>query len=241
MSGVYRQLSALFDLFFPPACPVCLSSLSSSADPFCSACSATIVPLPTGRCSCCALPFPNANSSRHLCVDCCRQAPSFSAVFAAGLYEGALKNALHRFKYSAIVDLDRPLAGLLQNALPPLSGNEIILPVPLHPRRLRRRSYNQSLLLARVLAHNLQIELDSSILERVVDSLSQQGLGAQQRASNLRGAFQCTRRLDGETFLLIDDVMTTGATVAVCSQALLDAGAGQVLVGAVARAPRHQL
>ncbi len=239
MHRIWHQFSHLFDLFFPRACPVCMALLPPAAAFFCPACTDAVSPLPEGRCSCCALPFLATTASSHLCSDCSRQSPPFAAVFAAGLYDGALKQALHRFKYSAAVDLDRPLAGFLQSHLPPLSGDELIVPVPLHLHRLRRRGYNQSLLLARVLARTLQISLDKEILQRVVDSHSQQGLDARQRARNLCNAFVCTRRLSGETLLLIDDVMTTGATVAVCSQTLLDAGAGRVIVGVIARAPRH--
>lgn len=195
--------------------------------------------MPSGRCSRCALPFPATSSSGHLCADCVRQLPPFTAVYAAGLYEGALKRALLRFKYNGAVDLDQSLAKLLQLQLPPLNGDEIIVPVPLHSQRLRSRSYNQALLLARALAQNLQLSLEQAMLKRTVDSHSQQGLDARQRALNLRGAFTCAHRLDGRTLLLIDDVMTTGATVSVCSRALLDAGAERVIVAVIARAARH--
>jgi len=238
---VGRQIGGLVDLLFPPACPICLRSLPVSApeSPFCALCSSAITPLPPGRCSRCALPFIATSSSSHLCADCCRKLPAFSAVYAAGLYAGALKRALQRFKYSGAVDLDRPLAKLLEIQIPPVVGNEVIVPVPLHLSRLRRRGYNQSLLLARVLAHNLRITLDHSSLRRVVDSHSQQGLDARQRARNLCNAFIGTRRLDGRSVLLVDDVMTTGATVAACTQVLYDVGVRRVNVAVIARAPRH--
>jgi ComF family protein len=150
-----------------------------------------------------------------------------------------LKQALQRFKYAGAVELDRPLAKLLAARIPSDSGIDLIVPVPLHPSRLRQRGYNQSLLLARVLAHNLQIPLNQTILRRVVDSHSQQGLGARQRSQNLRAAFSGTGRLDGLSILLVDDVMTTGATVSVCTRALLDIGAISVKISVIARAPRY--
>jgi len=195
--------------------------------------------MPPGRCSLCALPFTAEQSSSHLCAACHRKPPVFSRVSAAGLYAGSLKTALQRFKYSGRIDLDRPLANLLLDQLPPLEPETILVPVPLHASRLRQRGYNQSQLIAKVLAYKLQFSLEPLILKRTVDGHTQQGLGARQRALNLSGAFAATRRLDGLQFLLVDDVMTTGATVAACSIALVDAGAARVTVAVVARAPRH--
>jgi ComF family protein len=167
--------------------------------------------------------------------------PAFSAVYAAGIYSGALKQALQRFKYAGAIDLDQPLAELLQTQIQSCSelNFDIIVPVPLHPSRLRQRGYNQSLLLAKVLAYNLQISLEPAILGRIIDSHSQQGLDARQRAENMREAFGATRRLEGCKILLVDDVMTTGATVSACSKALTDAGAMQVTIAVIARATRH--
>lgn len=160
-------------------------------------------------------------------------------VYAAGVYTGTLKQALQRFKYAGVVDLDRPLANLLHAVIPTDIDAEVIVPVPLHLSRLRARGYNQALLLARVLARELLIPLDCAILQRTVDSHSQQGLNARQRLHNLRDVFITTRGLAGAQVLLIDDVMTTGATVAACTRALLDAGASRVKIAVIARAPRH--
>jgi len=164
--------------------------------------------------------------------------PEFSAVYAAGLYAGALKKALQRFKYAGAVDLDRPLARLLLAEIPSDGLLDVIVPVPLHSARLRQRGYNQSLLLAKVLAHNLQIPVDQTVLQRIVDSHSQQGLGARQRTQNLRAAFRGISRLDGRSVLLVDDVMTTGATVSACTQALFEVGVKTVNIAVIARAPR---
>ncbi|MCF6179068.1 MAG: ComF family protein [Geopsychrobacter sp.] len=232
-------MNGVLDLFFPAACPLCLVPLRGASSPFCSACSATISPLPAGHCSCCALPFASTTGSSHLCADCLRRRPVYTTVSAAGLYGGALKIAVQRFKYAGSVDLDRPLGQLLLARLPDLSGDETIIPVPLHPARLRQRGYNQSLLLARVLAHKLRFPLEHSLLQRNIDGHSQQGLSAKARAINLASAFSAQGPLQGRSFLLIDDVMTTGATVGACTTALLKAGATAVRVAVVARAPRH--
>jgi predicted amidophosphoribosyltransferase len=103
---------------------------------------------------------------------------------------------------------------------------------------LRRRTYNQSLLLARELAGRLNRPMVSRLLERVRDTPQQQGLRAIERTRNLRGAFLCRSQLNGERILLVDDVMTTGTTAAACSRALLEAGAAEVRVVVAGRAAR---
>lgn len=234
-----EQAEGLLDFFFPRLCPICLTS-PVAIPGFCASCHADILPLPRGRCDRCALPFAARDSSPHLCEDCSRQAPPFQRVYAAGLYQGALRDAVQRFKYSARVDLDRPLSAMLQAALGQgWGGADLILPVPLHPQKLRQRGYNQALLLARLLARNLQISLGRAMLVRTTAGHSQQGLSARERAGNLRGAFSCAEDLTGKRLLLVDDVMTTGATLACCSQVLLDAGASRVEALVVARAPRY--
>ncbi len=241
MNWIGQQIGGLVDFLFPAACPICLGALTSAApaSSFCTLCTSTITPLPSGRCSRCALPFIASSGSSHYCADCSRELPAFSAVYAAGLYSGAMKQALQRFKYAGAVDLDQPLAELLYAQIPPDIDEHVIVPVPLHLSRLRQRGFNQSLLLARALAHNLQLTLEQAILKRTVDSHSQQGLDALQRAKNLNNAFVATRRLDGCKVLLVDDVMTTGATVSACTQALKDVGAMNVNIAVIARAPRH--
>lgn len=189
----------------------------------------------------------------HLCADCTRQLPVYQGVFAAGLYEGSLKQAIQRFKYRAGVDLDRCLIQLLMPQLEhlPLDGENLLVPVPLHSLGLRKRGYNQSLLLAKNLLSALRLRqkeakfntalnlrLEPDILRRTKHGQHQQGLSARQRALNLRGTMVADRRLQGENLILVDDVMTTGATVSICAQTLLDAGAARVLVVVIARTPR---
>ncbi|WP_020677288.1 ComF family protein [Geopsychrobacter electrodiphilus] len=236
---VGQQISGLVDLLFPPVCPICRVLLRGASSPFCLSCVSNISPLPAGRCSRCALPFVSENSSAHLCAECCRKPPCFSQVSAAGLYAGSLKTALQRFKYSGAIDLDRPLVSLLLPRVSSVDRDDIIVPVPMHVSRLRQRGYNQSLLLAKMLAFKLRRPLCSQVLQRIKDNPPQQGLGARQRALNLGGAFVSPRRLDGRGILLVDDVMTTGATIRACAQALMVAGSGQVRVAVIARAPRH--
>jgi ComF family protein len=117
---------------------------------------------------------------------------------------------------------------------------ELILPVPLHVQRLRQRGYNQSLLLARQLGKRWKIPVAPRRLIRTRPTTPQQELPLTVRQQNLRTAFALTTPLHGETVLLVDDVMTTGATVRECAQVLKSGGAGEIVVAVLGRAPRHQ-
>ncbi|HKJ05379.1 MAG TPA: ComF family protein [Geopsychrobacteraceae bacterium] len=234
-----RELNGFLDLLFPAACPLCYQTLpSSEPSAFCSSCRISFTPLPSGICSRCTLPFPSSNSSAHLCESCSRSLPPYLSVAAVGVYEAGLRKAVHRFKYEGGHDLDRPLGVLLFDKIKSAPIPDLVVPVPLHKYRLRERSYNQSLLLARELGDHLSCPVSTDLLQRVRDTPQQQGLRARERARNLRDAFDCRRTLTGERVLLVDDVMTTGATAAVCSQILLDAGASDVRVAVVGRAGR---
>ena len=152
MFRLAEEVKGFFALLFPPACPLCQKTLPpETALPFCSACSKEINPLPDGSCSCCALPFSSENSSVHLCDSCSRSQPPFFSVYSVGIYDAGLRKAIHLFKYEGGHYLDRPLGKLMESALDNLPVPDIIVPVPLHSIRLRERTYNQSLLLAREL------------------------------------------------------------------------------------------
>ncbi len=146
---------------------------------------------------------------------------------------------MRKFKYEGDFNLDRPLAALMKKTLQePLKEfcPDLLLPVPLHIDRLRQRSYNQALLLARFLGRSFQLPVAPRLLLRIRPTPPQIGFKAPQRRRNLRGAFALSRPLQGERVLLVDDVMTTAATARECSRTLLDGGASEVAVATVARA-----
>ncbi len=242
---VRAELAALLDLLLPPACPLCRTeSPGLPLGTLCTGCLSDIPPLGPSRCPRCALPYPAPDGSVHLCEACLRSAPPFVSVAAAGVYGDALRRAIHRFKYEGAIDLDRPLSSLLADsvavALPDFRA-DLIVPVPLHPARLRERTYNQALLLARRMGRRTGIPVSPRLLERTRPTPAQQGLSATQRRRNLRGSFAMRSGLDGESVLLVDDVMTTGATARECSRVLMAGGAGRVAVAVLGRAPRHLL
>ncbi len=237
MKQVMRQG---LDLLFPPACPLCSSSFSSGwQEPFCRACLAGFKPLPPAHCPRCALPFASGRSA-HLCGHCSRKAPPFDRVYTAGLYQETLRRAIHAFKYNQAVSLDRPLGKMLNRALPEPMAVDLILPVPIHSLRLRQRSYNQALLLARELGRCRRVPVNHQLLLRTRPAAPQQGLSARQREQNLRGVFAVSENLSGKRLLLVDDVMTTGATARECAKLLRKAGAERVEVAVVARAPAER-
>ncbi len=223
----------------PPACPLCGGAFSVlAADPFCSRCMATMTPLPAAQCSRCALPFVASSAqTSHLCGRCILAPPAYAATYAAGLYEGQLISAIGCLKFHQRPNLDRPLACLLDARLPGSLDVDLLVPVPLYPSRLRERTYNQAWLLARELGRRRHREAVHDVLAKCRATEPQQTLSARQRRENLRGAFVLKRDVTGRKILVVDDVMTTGVTLDLCSQELLAGGAERVDVAVVARAP----
>lgn len=232
-----RSLAWLLAQLFPPACPLCSQTFSAGwTDPFCSDCLPGFLPLPAAHCPCCALPFAATENSAHLCGRCLKQPPPFRKVHALGRFDSSLRDAVHRFKFNDRVGLDRPLGTLLDRVIPTDIDIDLIVPVPLHRRRLQERSYNQALLLARELARRRQRPVAVDRLLKSAETAAQQGLPARERERNLHRVFHVQPPLHGERVLLVDDVMTTGATVRACSRVLLDAGATAVEVAVIGRA-----
>jgi ComF family protein len=143
-----------------------------------------------------------------------------------------LQDAICLFKYGGKIPLAGPLAHLMIDRLPPLDGIDLIIPVPLHPERLREREFNQSLLLADRIGRYLDIPVSCTALTRIAPAPPQTTLSRKERLNNLRGAFAVSRpqTIIGKRILLIDDVFTTGTTVNVCAKTLRKAGSSDVSV-----------
>lgn len=203
----------------------------------CAGCRAVHAPT-RPRCPRCALPVAVAGL---LCLACRHAPPPQAATVAALDYGFPWDRLLSTFKYHGAVDLATPLAGLLADAVrgAGLDAPACVLPVPLGPRRLRERGYNQAWEVARRVARTLALPADASGLERWLDGAHQVGHSRAERIAALRGAFGVdTARVSGwqgRTVALVDDVMTSGATAAEASRVLLAAGAAQVQVWVVAR------
>jgi len=229
----YRDLIArTLQIFYLSICPLCeQTSDTLYYAPLCTSCWNTIKRYTGPSCRICAMPFTSSYSS--ICGKCLEMHPPFSEVLPYGLFEGALIEAIHQFKFNGIKRLSRPLSDLLLTIDIPESDG--CVPVPLSIQGLRERGFNQSLLLARNIARQKKIPLLMDVLHKRKETPPQLGLSASKRRSNLKGAFQAIKSVQGKRLLLVDDVMTTGATVAECAKQLLKAGARQVIVLSIAR------
>jgi ComF family protein len=176
-----------------------------------------------------------------MCGACLLAAPAFSVARALGEYERVLMDVIHRFKYGGKISLGERLGEFMADvSYPSLAINDysLIIPVPLHPRRLRQRGFNQAMVLAREISRRFSLRLDFLSLQRVVFTEPQVGLGKDMRELNIKGAFQVSDagRIKDEKIILVDDVYTTGSTVKECARILMKNKAEEVAVLTLARA-----
>lgn len=228
---VDNWLSHAGRLLLPPRCLLCQAPGTDGND-LCVACAAPLQAYPA--CQQCALPLPE---SAPACGRCLRHPPPYSRTVAVGLYQFPLDRLLPRFKFHADLAAGRELARLLSAVARAAEAPQALIPVPLHPERLRARGYNQALELARPLAHALELPLLATALQRLRPTRAQSELSAGARRRNVRGAFAANDASLPAHVALIDDVMTTGATLAECSRVLRRAGVERVDLWVVARAP----
>ncbi|MEW6569560.1 MAG: ComF family protein [Nitrospirota bacterium] len=160
--------------------------------------------------------------------------PPFSRAMSYGLYEGSLAEAINQLKFGGIRRLSRYLGDLLLSM--DLPEMDAIVPVPLNVKKLRKRGFNQSLLIARRIAKKKEIALLMDVLSKKKETQPQTDLPAKERLVNLKGAFEIRGNVRGLKLFLVDDVMTTGTTVRECSMQLMRAGAKEVVVLILARA-----
>ena len=233
-------LGKLMDIIYPPRCPICQEFIWDE-HPFCETCFFDFRIIHSPFCPICGRPFHSQTEDNHPCEDCLRKRPLYEAAAAPYLYEGSLMTAIHQYKYSPKSSLASSLGPLLAHFAEGWVKNFdrlLIMPVPLHQKRLRERGFNQSLLLARHVAGRLHSELDFLSLRRVRYTLPQTGLGKDERRKNVRGAFQLKdlEIVRGKTILLVDDVSTTGNTLNECARVLKKAGCKKVFCLVLARA-----
>ena len=239
--ALHRFFSSMADLLWAPRCASCdapVQCVDADAEraAFCELCLDSLDRSWPPRCPRCGISF-DAGGFDHVCGRCLADPPPFESLVAPYAYGGALSSAISRFKYGPAPWLAAPLARLLFEAYVPEERVDVIVPVPLYPRRLRERGYNQAALLAGRAPRALGAPLATAILHRVIDTPHQAGLSGQQRLDALAGAFRARscRRFEGARVLLVDDVATTTATVRAASAALVDAGARAVDVLCLAR------
>ena len=241
--GTGRFLDAVLDRVWPRVCAVktCARPVDRDRRHLCSACFAG---LPfheaDGCCRICGTTIVSKVRHDFVCEVCAKSKPSYELARSAVVYEEPVDQLLNEFKFGAAVWLAEDLADLLEGAvrakLQP-TDVDVVVPVPLHPNRLRTRGYNQSALLARALGRRINRRVDERSFRRIRDTEHQSRLSGDERRKNLVGAFAVTdaRGIRGRTVLLVDDVMTSGNTFSHFAQALVEGGAFRVWCASVAR------
>jgi ComF family protein len=222
-------LSALLDLVYPPRCAACGDPASGEA--FCPVCASALDPVPPG-CARCGLPGPDP-----VCGACLAAPPAFASVHAAGLFGGPLADAVHALKYGGRPAVGRPLGAWLARRAP-LPDGALLVAVPLGRARRIARGYDQASIVADGLARAAagRVRRVRGVLVRVRETGPQVGRSRAERLRNVAGAFRATADLRGRLVILVDDVVTTGATADAAAEALVRAGARAVHVVALARA-----
>ncbi|MDD5629346.1 MAG: ComF family protein [Elusimicrobia bacterium] len=235
MEGLRRLAAWAAHWLFPQTCAHCREDLPREEDaPLCARCRQGLRLCAPPFCLRCAEPVCGG---RAYCTACLGRSFACPLVRAAFLYRGPAPALVRAFKYrgrrEAARAAGRWMACLLPG-FPELSGHDALVPVPLHPRRLRERGYNQARLLAEELGRLSGLPV-LDLLERARPTRPQWDLGRQSRRANLAGAFQASPRARGSSVLLIDDVCTSGASLEECARALLRAGASRVAAYVLAR------
>jgi ComF family protein len=240
-----KVFCALFNTLFPDTCRVCETPLKHfSRIPVCPDCLRAPEPIAAEFfCVACRTPFLNRSplDESGRCSLCRLGLSGFDQVYTFGSYEGPLRKLIQVFKYQGVRPLAPVLGGFLRRALPIQEHFDFIVPMPLHWRRRWSRGFNQSALLAREIARRFDSPV-KSILRRVRFTPSQAGLTNAARRANMSGAFRIKSgaQIKGKRVLLIDDVLTTGATAAACARVLKRAGAAHVTLLALARTDRRE-
>lgn len=230
----------LLDLIYPRVCCVCELSMDDEEGHLCWDCAASLAYLSEPYCSVCGDPVDGRVDEEFVCYTCSERPPHFARARSALRYRGPTQVLLRGFKYKSRFWAADELARLLKICVEThyrceeLDG---VVPVPLYPTRQRERGFNQAHVLASLLARQLRKLLLDKALIRVRRTASQTRLTARERAFNVRGAFRIRRAdaIRSRKLLLVDDVMTTGATVNECARVLKEGGAAEVFVVTVAR------
>jgi len=238
--SIYKWLIFVQFRLFPPVCVLCRQPGQQRTD-LCRACQWSL-PRIQHPCHCYALPLPPGEYAQTRCGRCLVHPPFYARMIAALDYKPPVTALVAGFKYNDRLVNGRVLASslgeLLQSAYTQEQLPGLLLPVPLHARRLRQRGYNQSLQLARCLSRDTGIPVAPELVIRTRDTPHQTGLGAAQRRKNLRGAFQLNPAVkipSSTPVAIVDDVVTTGTTVNEMARVLLKGGACEVHVWALAR------
>jgi len=229
--------ASLLEFFLPRMCLFCGVPVGETAVvAVCPECEAQITWVASPLCTCCGRVFEDREGPDRVCGDCQTDPPPFARARAAALYDGPVVQAITRFKFSRQMALLPVMHHWLQRplCLELVAAADLLAPVPLHPKRIKHRGFNQSLLLAQAFPGAAVVR---ELVVRTRHTQPQVGLNPKERQKNVRGAFAVTdpALVKGKSVLLIDDLYTTGSTVKECARVLRKAGPRRVEVLTVAR------
>jgi ComF family protein len=241
LSNFKTALDAALNFIYPPVCQICGQERAGAAEGYVGGeCWSGVRFITAPFCERCGLPYEGHITQPFRCANCAEVEFGFRYARSAVAANALILDIIHRYKYKRAVWFEPFLADLLvRQAAPALAGEkwDLIVPVPLHPLKEREREFNQANCLARHLGRALGLPVNNRLLRRVKFTQTQTRLTRPERAANMQAAFapRAGKELDGQKVILVDDVLTTGATTHACAQAARQAGAGDVCVWTVAR------
>lgn len=231
----------LLNFVYPQSCPICGKPLARGENQVCEECWSNLTILPAPFCPYCKSFLEDENSVlKHDSV--CLDPPEdrrILAVRSLGTFDDHYQKLIHRFKYGKKLPLGKRLAeslGRVVSETRSFTNYDLVIPVPLHRTRQRERGFNQSGVLAEGISKATGVSLVKDLLKRKRNTKDQTYLNALQRAENVKGAFVVKEpdRIEGRTVILVDDVMTTGATLNECATILCEAGSGRIFAATIA-------
>jgi len=235
MNMLRRFINGLLDIVYPKLCLACKNKLNIHGN-ICTLCLAKIRKNTPPFCHCCGRRLEKSNITKSICPGCIKKNLYFDRAFSPCVYEGVIKELIHEFKYKGKEHLGLPLSKLMIEFIReynlPVDYLDCIVPVPLHRVRLREREFNQAEVLAKFISQEFKKELLACAIQRHRHTQTQTDLDVDKRALNVKGSFSITRSDDikGKNIMLVDDVLTTGATSSEAALTLKNAGANIVFV-----------
>jgi competence protein ComFC len=243
-AAVRSWVDAGLGLFYPNVCQICHASPAAAQEGYvCESCwcrPGGVIFIKPPFCRLCGLPYEGEITTAFECSNCREMELHFQSARAAVAATGLVLEVVHRYKYHRALWFERFLADLLIRQAAPLLQStqwDLLVPVPLHPLKKREREFNQAERLAQYLSSATRIPVQTGLLKRIEPTKTQTLLTRSERAANVKNAFVMRKdcRLDGERIILLDDILTTGATTSSCAKILRENGSGEVCVWTVAR------